>query len=270
MYTLLTRLFLVHKTFQTEIPPLIQTVVSPQSFLEKMMQARGYSTASFRSVDGGYYCKPTSLQVASYGVKIIQAIRTSDGDLLKRMLDCSISPNACNAFGESAVHMVCRRGHHKLLKILVDAGCSLQVADDFGRTPLHDACWTVEPSFDCVELILNADSRLLNIVDCRGSPPLSYIRREHWKQWIEFLESKADWYWPPRDVSTEGEEAPPPLVGVPPHSRPIPDPKNAIPVDMAALISSGKLDPEDFLRRQAEAPEIKQVATQALVADASK
>jgi ankyrin repeat protein len=235
---------------------MFQTEISPQTFFDEMIQARGYSTDKFCSLEGGYFCSPTPLQKASFGVKVLQAVRNSDGDLLKRMLKCGLSPNACSAFGESVVHMVCRRGDYKLLKILADAGCSFQVTDDFGRTPLHEACWQVEPSFDCVELILNTDERLLNIVDCRGSSPLSYIKREQWEQWIDFLESKADRYWAPRDVSTEGEEAPPPLVRAPPHSHPVPDPKNAIPVDVAALISSGKRDPEDFLRRKEIALEI--------------
>jgi ankyrin repeat protein len=225
-----------------------------------MIQARGYSTDTFCSLDGGYFCKSTPLQEASYGTKIIQAVRNSDGELLKSMLDCGISPNACNAFGESVIHMVCRRGDYKLLKILLDAGCSLQVTNDFGRTPLHEACWTA--AFDCVELILNTDVRLLHIVDCRGSSPLSYIRQEHWKQWIEFFQSKADRYWAPRDLSMEGKEAPPPLVGAPPHSRPIPDPKNAIPVEVATLISAGKLEPKEFFRRKEEALQMRQVATE--------
>jgi hypothetical protein len=59
----------------------------------------------------------------------------------------------------------------------------------------------------------------------------------------------------------EGEEAPPLLVGASPHSHPVPDPKNAIPVDVAMFISSGKLVPEDFLRRKEVALGIKQVAT---------
>jgi ankyrin repeat protein len=147
--------------------------------------------------------------------------------------------------------MVCRSGDYKLLKILLDAGGSLQVTNDFGRTPLHEACWTA--AFDCVELILDTDVRLLHIVDCRGSSPLSYVRQEHWKQWIEFFQSKADWYWAPRDSSMEGKEAPPQLVGAAPHSLPIPDPKNAIPVELATLISAGKLEPEEFLLRYEEA-----------------
>lgn len=227
-----------------------------------MLRARGYSTNNFCSLDGGYYCKPTELQKASYGMKVIQAVRTSDDKLLQAILDCGLSPNPCNQFGESVVHMVCRRGDYKLLKILVNAGCSLQVTDDFGRTPLHDACWTAEPSFDCVELILNRDARLLHIVDCRGSSPLSYVKRDHWKQWIDFFRSKADTYWPARDVSKEGEQTPPTLVGAAAHSGPISDPKNAIPIELATLISSGKLDPNEFLRRKKEAMESKQLSSE--------
>lgn len=235
---------------------------SPQAFLDKMISARGYSTNNFCSLDSGYYCKPTALQKASYGMKIIQAVRTSDGELLQAILDCGLSPNPCNQFGESVVHMVCRRGDCKLLKILVNAGCSLQVTDDFGRTPLHDACWTAEPSFDCVKLILNHDARLLHIVDCRGSSPLSYVKREHWKQWIEFFRSKADTYWPARDISKEGEQTPPTLAEAAAHSVPISDPKNAIPEELAVLISSGKLDPNEFLRRKKEATEGKQLVNE--------
>lgn len=225
-----------------------------------MLTSRGYSTSNFCSLDGGYYCKPTALQQASYGLKIIQAVRTSDEELLQSILDCGLSPNPCNEFGESVVHMVCRRGDVKLLKILVKAGCSLQVTDDFGRTPLHDACWTPEPCFDCVELILNHDARLLHIVDCRGSSPLSYVKKEYWKEWIEFFKRKADTYWPPRDVSREGEQTPPTLVGAAAHSGPIVDPKNVIPLELATLISSGKLDPKEFLRRKKEAMEAKQLS----------
>jgi len=235
----------------------LEAETSPQTFLDKMLTSRGYSTSNFCSLDGGYYCKPTALQKASYGMKTIQAVRTSDVELLQAILDCGLSPNPCNQFGESVVHMVCRRGDIKLLKVMVNAGCSLQVTDDFGRTPLHDACWTAEPFFDCVELILNHDARLLHIVDCRGSSPLSYVKREHWKEWIEFFKRKADTYWPVRDVSKEGEQPPPALAGASAHSGPISDPKNAIPVELATLIASGKLDPKEFLRRKKEAMDAK-------------
>ena len=212
-----------------------------------MLKSRGYCTRNYCSLEGGYYCKPTVLQTASYGTRLIEVIRHSNEDLLKKMLESGISPNPCNAFGESAIHMVCRRGDYKLLKVLKDAGCSLQVTDDFGRTPLHDACWTADPHFEIVEMILDTDERLLHMVDCRGSSPLSYIKRESWAKWIAFFQSKVEKYWPERDISKQGEEPPPVLCSLAQHSQPIKDPANAIPLDAAQLISSGKMTPDDYL-----------------------
>jgi len=218
---------------------------SPQSYLEKLLHLRGYSTQNFCSLEGAYYCKPTPLQKASYGIKLVQAVRASDETLLRSLLECGLSPNPCNSFGESVVHMICRRGEYKLLKVLVDYGCSLQVTDDFGRTPLHDACWTAEPCFECVEMILNHDRRLLQVVDCRGSPPLSYVKADHWPKWVEFFKSKADNYWPSR--CGEGDEPPPKLSQEAPHSRPILDPKNAIACEEAMLIAAGKKSTQEYL-----------------------
>ena len=212
-----------------------------------MIKARGYCTRNFCSLEGGYYCKPTPLQKASYGLRVVQAVRASNEALLGKLLRCGLSPNPCNDFGESIVHMACRRGDSKLLRVLVQAGCCLQVTDDFGRTPLHDACWTAEPNFSLVEIILNADERLLHIVDCRGSSPLSYVKRDHWSKWIGFFESKKDVYWKPRNVQKDGEEGIPPLVAEAPHSRPIKDPAQAAPLQVAKQLASGTMEPDVYL-----------------------
>ncbi len=207
-----------------------------------MLKSRGYSDQHYCSLEGGYYCKPTDLQKASYGMKLIQAVRTSDTKLLRKLLSAGLSPNPCNAFGESIIHMVCRRGDVALLKIFLENGCSVQVSDDFGRTPLHDACWTASPCFESVELILNQDKRLLHIVDCRGSAPLSYVKQENWSQWINFFEQRKHVWWPHRDISVEGEEGPPKLVNMAPHSLPLPNPPTAASLADAGKISSGELD----------------------------
>ena len=101
--------------------------------MDNIQKDRGYSTKKYSSLEGGYYCRPTPLQQASYGSHINLAIRSGDGSLLRRMMDAGLSPNPCNNYGESLVHMVCRRGDHKLLRVLLEAGCSLQVTDDYGR-----------------------------------------------------------------------------------------------------------------------------------------
>ena len=185
-------------------------------------------------------------------MKLIQAVRRSDPTLLKRMLDVGLSSNPCNQFGESIVHMVCRRGDYSLLKVFTDNGCSVQVSDDFGRTPLHDACWTTKPCFKSIELILAQDLRLLNIVDCRGSTPLSYVKRENWGEWIEFFERKKDLYWKKRDMEAEGKEGPPELTLSPPHSKPIHDPKKGLPLDLITKVATGEIEPENVFELEKE------------------
>ena len=179
-------------------------------------------------------------------MKLIQAVRNSDGDSLRELLGAGLSPNPCNAFGESIIHMVCRRGDYKLLKIFLDHGCSVQVSDDLGRTPLHDACWTTKPCFKSVELLLNKDRRLLHIVDCRGAAPLSYVKKNNWGEWMAFFDRQKDIWWSNRDINEEGQEGPPALSLKPPHSLPLPDPPNAIICDHAKLLANGTMKPENI------------------------
>lgn len=249
---MLYNLFFVAVSFRrcASLPGMhVQTVdrESPQAFLIREMEARGYSSKLYCSLEGGYYCRPTPLQQASYGSSLSKAIRASDGITVRKMMDAGLSPNPCNQFGESLVHMVCRRGDHKVLRILLEAGCSVQVTDDYGRTPLHDACWRADPSFDTVQLILDSDKHLVQMMDCRGTAPLAYVKPENYQKWTDFLESKLDRFWPKRDVKTEGEERPPPMVLRPPHSLPIPDPEHALPVEVAVMVANGQMSPEEAM-----------------------
>ena len=57
---------------------------------------------------------------------------------------------ACNRFGESIVHMACRRADFEVVDFLLENIGDVWGVDDFGRTPLHDACWRPEPRFDIV------------------------------------------------------------------------------------------------------------------------
>jgi len=218
-------------------------LISPHAYLQKLLVSRGYSTKLYCSLAGGYYCRPTPLQFASYGNRIVNAVRTSNTKLFSALLSAGLSRNPCNKFGESILHMVCRRSNYDLLKVLLDSGSTVQVSDDFGRTPLHDACWTVKPCFKSVNMLMERDVRLLHIVDRRGSPPLEYVQKENWGEWIQFFEMKKEVFWPRRNVTEESEECPPQLVNVPPHSRPVPDPENCATLDDAAMFSNGKKEP---------------------------
>jgi len=221
--------------------------VSPQTFLDAMLHARGYSTERFSSLQTGYSNKPTALQQASYGTHLVQCIRSSNKTAVREMMRVGLSPNACNAFGESIIHLVCRCGDWQMLSLLLSHGAAVQTVDDFGRTPLHDVCWAPYPSFATVELILQEDVRLLYVTDSRKAAPLSYVCQSHWAAWRDFLRENVDKYWPPRNVHQDGVEPVPSRALQNPDSCPLPDPPGALPVRVAAMVAQGRLQPGEAI-----------------------
>lgn len=203
----------------------------------------------------------------SYGVCLTKAIRSSNIPMVQLLLESGLNPNACNKFGESIVHAACRRGDYNMLRVLIKAGSSVQISDDFGRTPLHDACWTSGPNFETISILLDLDPWLLSISDCRGSTPLSYVRKAHWALWIGFLGAIADKYWPclnglenspinNTDNSSQNVDFDrpivPPLSCLEPNSRPLPDPLGSLlTLEVVELIASGKLRPEGVTKKEA-------------------
>lgn len=79
--------------------------------------------------------------------------------------------------------------------LVTNGGLSVNISDDFGRTPLHDACWTATPSFEVVKIILEINRYMVILCDARKSLPLSYIHEDHWGSWCEFIMQHKDKYW---------------------------------------------------------------------------
>ncbi len=117
------------------------------------------------------------------------------------------SMSACNRYSESVLHMACRRSSYETIRFMLDKVDTLLLVDDFGRTPLHDACWRPEPHFAIVALLLDVNFDLLRCKDKRGSTPLDYVRKDHWPYWCAFLDCQKDKYWARRSNSVQ--EAPP-------------------------------------------------------------
>ena len=118
-----------------------EATVEPQHFFEAMMKTRGYSATSYSSIRSGYYNRPTQLQQASYDLFLVEVAKRLQTKKLKDMINAGLSPNPSNNFGESLLHMICRRGWAEVLTFLVhELHVDVQIADDHGRTPMHDAC----------------------------------------------------------------------------------------------------------------------------------
>jgi hypothetical protein len=220
--------------------------------LEDALSERGYSTEKVKSVDTGYYREPTPLQIASYDVHVLKMtllqVHHDDSKGIHDILSCGISPDACNTYGESLVHLVCKAGNKKSLQVFLAHGASVQFANDYGRTPLHEVCLATKPCFINFEQVLKQDPHLIFLTDVLGATPFSYIRREHYDPWIRDLEGILDVYWPRRCIPEQGMQGPPSLCFEKPRSVPLPDPANALPVELAGLVASGTLDPVEAMQ----------------------
>jgi hypothetical protein len=131
----------------------------------------------------------TEEEQAAYNIEIVNAVRENDMAAIKsyhynggRSLSC------CNRFGESLLHMACRRGFESIVLYLIqDASVSVRITDDCGRTPLHDALWHKECQYNIMDLLVRTDPVLLFTCDKHGHTPFAYARREHWGNWRQFL-----------------------------------------------------------------------------------
>jgi hypothetical protein len=228
--------------------------VSPQDFLDAALELRGYPTERYTTINSGYSNMPTELQLVSYDTHILKmVIRNKDTHKVREILTCGISPNACNMYGESLIHKVCKSGQDKLLQIFLDCGADIQVSDGAGRTPMHDACYGSKPSFKTFELLLKADPYLIQMMDGSGTLPLEYVPKEQYGAWNSFLASILDIYWNPSGYSMN--ESPPPLALEKANSRPAEDPDHALSIELATFVSSGKMKPVDAVEAQMEAEE---------------
>ena len=149
------------------------------------LKQRGYSPRNYSSKRSAYYNIPTEHQLASYGSAILNVVKQNRVDEFRLMLEAGLSPNACNAHGESLLHMVCRHGKTELFRILVAFDVDIQQTDDYGRTPMHDTCWAAHPSFEIASWLMRRDPALLFLYDARGSLPLSYVTKSLWQDWNE-------------------------------------------------------------------------------------
>jgi len=222
----------------------VQVSMSPQGYLDSLLRQRGYSTQKYRTLESSYYNKPTPLQLSSYHTSLVSMVRDKDEKHTRDLISCGLSPNPCNTHGESVIHGICRRNDYRILQLMISMGASVQVSDDQGRTPLHEACWGATNCFATVDVVLQQDPRLIHMMDARGATPLSFVRTENWPSWIKFLRSRMDLYWPLRDADDD-VQGPPPRALEEPHSRPLPDPKDPLTPELAAMVAAGRITPQE-------------------------
>ncbi|CAB9500137.1 ANK [Seminavis robusta] len=139
----------------------------------------------------GFFLPPTQAEIDAYDHDILAAVRTENIPVLQQFHAAGRPLKCSNRFGESILHLACRKGLVQVAKFLIEeAHVPLHVCDDYGRTPLHDACWSHKPNFQLMDLLITHSPDLLYIKDKRGFTPLKHVRRQQWPEWKAYLQQK--------------------------------------------------------------------------------
>ena len=167
--------------------------MSPQELLVATIEARG-GDGTIRPVLSAEdkFHTHTDEEIAAYPPTAI-LVRNNDLAGLKMAHQSGGKLQTSNKFGESLLHIACRRGYDHIASYLIEeADVTVWVRDDFGRTPCHDACWTAKPNLELMDLLVKKCPEMLLMSDKRGSTPLDYVRRDNWDIWRKFLEDRWD------------------------------------------------------------------------------
>ena len=139
----------------------------PIDIVKEALSSRGAKcdTKPSMEMEEGFFVTLTEM----YDQEVVNAIRSNDVESLQKLHADGINLQCGNRFGETLIHLACRRSTKRLVSFLLDeAGVSLGVRDDFGRTPLHDACWRAEPDLDLLGMLIDREPELLMLSDKRG------------------------------------------------------------------------------------------------------
>lgn len=169
-------------------------VEDPRVLYAQILEKHGVSSTLKKGEDlKDFFVEMGEANVTGYTMEKVTAMREEDIKTLRDMLSRGETLQVCNRFGESMIHSACRRCLQSVVRFLVEeAGVSLAVKDDYGKTPAHDACWTTKPNFEVVQIVITACPDLFLIADKRGSSPLDYTQKGLWSEWCAFLRDNED------------------------------------------------------------------------------
>lgn len=168
--------------------------IKASDYVKSAFKANGFALDAVREDAEPLFHRPTKEMLAGYKPEILDAIRKNDIGRVKQLHKTGVlTGNGCNKFGESTLHLACRRGHKDIANYLLDdVNVDINVRDDYNRTPLHDACWTAEPEFELVDMLLRKAPHQLVMEDVRGFTPFDYIRADTNGKWLRFLWERRD------------------------------------------------------------------------------
>jgi Ankyrin repeats (many copies) len=107
---------------------------NPIQYLEHLFTRHGVRLSRRRfSMPKSAIPRPSLEEIEAYSMETAAAVRNGDLAKLKELYyEKGFSLSACNRFGESLLHVCCRRGHAKMIEFMIqEANVSAQEGRDF-------------------------------------------------------------------------------------------------------------------------------------------
>lgn len=170
-----------------------QTSPHPQQTLQLIAQETGFTLEcqSYQHLKHSFESVPKDLETWNFDV--LAAVRNGDVEQLRKYHQMGRNLKCSNQFGETLMHLACRKTLIPVVEFMIhEVGMPVNVHDDTGRTPLHDAFWTPEPNEELIDIMISQCPSMLLVNDKRGHSPLQYSRQGHWDTWNTFLHTRKD------------------------------------------------------------------------------
>ena len=170
------------------------SVVKPDTYIQSFISKQTDRKIEYHKASDlqSFFDPITTSKTDAYTLEICKAVRSDDVATLRRMHAQGNSMEACNKYGDSIVHLACRRNSERVLSFLLQT-CQVpcKLVCDYGRTPLHDACWTTSPNYTIIGMLLDVCPDLLYVKDARGSTAFEYLKKEFWPEMCAFLQDRS-------------------------------------------------------------------------------
>jgi len=171
----------------------VSPIIKPDNHLQALVSQQTKTTVQYHKASDikAFFEPVTESKTNAYTLELVKAVRCDDVATVRRLHSEGHSMEACNKFGDSIVHLACRRNSEQVLSFLLqECKVGAKLVCDYGRTPLHDACWTTSPNYTIIAMLLDASPDLLYVKDARGSTALEYLKKEFWQGMCSFLEQR--------------------------------------------------------------------------------
>ena len=100
--------------------PADQRRISPVDFVFNTFRKNNIDTARIIADSNKKFSEPTPEMINAYNLETTKAGRENDLIKLKNLHKSGVHLHCCNKFGDSLVHLACRRGLTNTVKFLVE------------------------------------------------------------------------------------------------------------------------------------------------------